>query len=125
MSGTLSLSGGPGSMSAGPFPAQLGSTLAPGQSAAVTIPLDRQLPDGPWNAALTLKSGVLEENSQARLQFPAGPGAADPVSPQDAIGAHLPVVIGVLTLLAALVIAAVVVIVRRRRARQQAAEHVA
>ena len=117
MSGTLSLSDGPGSLSAGPFPAQLGGTLAPGQSTVVTIALDQQLPDGPWNAALTLKSGLLEENSQARIQFPAGPGAANPVTLRETIGAYHRVVIGVLGLLASLVIAAVVVIVRRRRAR--------
>jgi hypothetical protein len=47
MSGTLSLSDGPGSLSAGPFPAQLGSTLAPGQTTTVSVSLDKQLPDGP------------------------------------------------------------------------------
>ncbi|MDT7708192.1 MAG: hypothetical protein QOG20_3799, partial [Pseudonocardiales bacterium] len=125
MSGTLSLSGGPGALSAGPFPAQLGATLAPGQSTAVTISLDQQLPDGPWNANLTLKSGLLEQNSQARIQFPADPGAAAPVAPQKTIADHLGLLIGALALLAALVIAAVVVIVRRRRARHQAAQHVA
>jgi hypothetical protein len=121
MSGTLALSEGPGSLSAGPFPAQVGSTLAPGQSAAVTISLDRQLPDGPWNAALTLKSGLLEENSHARIQFPAGPGSADPVSPRGTAAAHLGLVIGGAALLIALAAAAAaVVIVRRRRAHKQA-----
>jgi hypothetical protein len=117
MSGTLSLSDGPGSLSAGPFPAQLGSTLAPGQSTAVTIALGQQLPDGPWNAALTLKSGLLEKNSQARIQFPAGPGAANPASQRETLDNHLGALLGVLALLALLVIVTVVVIVRRRRAR--------
>lgn len=124
MSGTLSLTDGPGSLSAGPFPAQVGNTLAPRQSAAVTISLDRQLPDGPWNAALTVKSGLLEQNSQARVQFPTGPGTAAAVGPHDPISGHLTAVISVLTLLVALVIAATVVIMRRRRDRRQDAEHV-
>ena len=74
ISGTVSLSDGPGSLSAGPFPAQVGSTLAPGQSLSVMIPLDRQLPDGPWQVSLTLRSGLTEKTAQGRIQFPSGPG---------------------------------------------------
>jgi hypothetical protein len=117
MSGTLSLSDGPGSLSAGPFPAQLGSTLAPGQSTAVTIALGQQLPDGPWNAALTLKSGLLEKNSQARIQFPAGPATANPAAPLETLGAYLGVVVGVALLVLLVIVVAVVVMVRRRRPR--------
>jgi hypothetical protein len=123
VSGTLSLSDGPGSLSAGPFPAQLGSTLAPGQITTVTISLDRQLPDGPWNADLTLKSGLLEKNAQARIQFPPDPGAAAPVVPVAPEKDFPWVLISVLALLMALVIAAVVLVLRNRkrlRAAQQA-----
>ena len=122
MSGTLSLTDGPGSLTAGPFPAQLGSTLAPGQSTAVTISLNQQLPNGPWNAALTLKSGLLQQNTQASIQFPAGPGATAPVTSQNPLGDYLPVLIGALIVLA-VAITATLVIVRRRRAHRQDAQH--
>jgi hypothetical protein len=114
MSGTLSLTDGPGSLSAGPFPAQLGSTLAPGQSAAVTISLDRQLPAGPWNAGLTLKSGLLEESVEARIQFPSDPGSEAPVAAQKKIGDYLVYLIGGLVLLAVLATAAAITVRRRR-----------
>jgi hypothetical protein len=124
LSGTLSLSGGPGALSAGPFPVQLGSTLAPGQSTAVTVSLDQQLPDGPWDADLKLKSGLIEKNVQARIQFPPDPGAAAPVVPVVPQKDFPWVLIGALALLAAFVITAIVIAVRRRtrrRAVQQAA----
>jgi hypothetical protein len=127
VSGTLSLSDGPGSLSAGPFPAQLGSTLAPGQTTTVSVSLDKQLPDGPWNADLKLKSGLLEENVQARILFPSDPGAATPVIPvaPQKSAAYLWALIGALVLLAALAIAFLIIVARRRRARQEATRHVA
>jgi hypothetical protein len=124
LSGTLSLSGGPGGLSAGPFPAKLGSTLAPGQSTPVTVSLDQQLPDGPWDADLKLKSGLIEKEVQARIKFPPDPGAAAPVVPV-VPQKDLPwVMLGGLALLAALVIAAGVFVLRHRvrlRAAQRAA----
>ena len=44
MNGTLELTDGPGGLSAGPFPAKLGTTLAIGDTEPVTIALDKQLP---------------------------------------------------------------------------------
>jgi hypothetical protein len=77
MNGTLQLTDGPGGLSAGPFPATLGSTLATGASQPVTIDLDEQLPAGPWTAQITLKSGLVERTAEATLTFPdAGAGAA-------------------------------------------------
>ena len=118
MAGTLSLSEGPGSLSAGPFPAQLGSTLAPGQSAPVMIPLDQNLPDGPWRATLQLTSGLLEQTAEARIQFPSEPGAAAPVAAREVIENNPGIAIAALVLLAALVTATVVT-ARRRRTRRQ------
>ncbi|HET6817513.1 MAG TPA: hypothetical protein VFH66_09855 [Mycobacteriales bacterium] len=81
LSGSLKLTKGPGGLSAGPFPAQLGTTLAPGQSEPVTIPLDKALPAGPWLATLDMKSGLLERKAQATILFPTGSGAkAKPVA---------------------------------------------
>ncbi len=54
LSGSLTMRNGPGGLKAGPFPAQLGTTLGIGETAPVTIELDPTLPAGPWEAELTL-----------------------------------------------------------------------
>jgi hypothetical protein len=71
MSGTLRLSSGPGGLSAGPFAANLGTTLAIGATEPITIMLDKQVPDGPWHALVTLRSGLLERRARATISFPA------------------------------------------------------
>jgi hypothetical protein len=71
MSGALRLSSGPGGLSAGPFPATLGTTLAIGATEPITIVLDRQIPDGPWHALVTLRSGLIERSARATISFPA------------------------------------------------------
>ena len=71
MTGTVTLHNGPGGLSAGPFPAVLGATLGVGASSPVTIGLDRQLPLGPWDVRITVKSGALERVVEGRLSFPA------------------------------------------------------
>jgi hypothetical protein len=88
----------------------------------VTISLGQQLPDGPWDADLKLRSGLIEDSVQARIQFPRDPGAAVPVvpaTPQKV--ADFSVLTGVLLALAALAIALLVIVVRRRRERRKAA----
>ena len=71
MSGTLQLSSGPGGLSAGPFAANLGTTLAIGATEPIIIMLDKQIPDGPWHAFVTIRSGLLERSVQATISFPA------------------------------------------------------
>ncbi len=78
MSGYLRLLAGPGGLSAGPFPATLGTTLAIGDTEPVTIPLGRQLPAGPWDAMITLQSGLIRHSAQATITFPEA-GASPPV----------------------------------------------
>ena len=51
MSGTLELSDGPGGLSAGPFPATLGTTLGIGDTEPVTIALDEADPHRPVGRA--------------------------------------------------------------------------
>jgi hypothetical protein len=70
MSGTLQLSAGPGGIRAGPFLATLGTTLAIGDTEPVTIALNRQIPAGPWEASITLESGLLRRSAQAIITFP-------------------------------------------------------
>jgi hypothetical protein len=84
MSGTLRLADGPGGLSAGPFNAELGKTLAVGDSLPVTIALDDRLPAGPWLAQVTLKSGLVEHTAEATVTFPDS-GSAAPVPVGEAI----------------------------------------
>jgi len=99
MAGELELLDGPGGLYAGPFPASLGSSLAIGDSGQVVIPLDVQVPDGPWEAVITLRSGLLERSAQATLIFPrAGSAAPVPVTPNDDQWSFL-VMAGVLVIL--------------------------
>jgi hypothetical protein len=71
MSGTLQLSSGPGGLNAGPFAANLGTTLAIGATESIIIMLDKQIPDGPWHALVSLRSGLLQRSAQATIGFPA------------------------------------------------------
>jgi len=74
MSGKLVLKNGPGGLHAGPFAAELGTTLGIGQTEPVTVLLDKSLPDGPWDARITLQSGRIKHTAQATIRFPAGSG---------------------------------------------------
>ena len=74
MTGALQLRDGPGGLSGGPFPARLGTTLAPGDTEPVTVVLDKAIRGGPWTARLTLRSGLLERRAEATLTFPDSPG---------------------------------------------------
>ena len=79
MSGSLELSDGPGRLSAGPFPATLGLTLAIAATEPVTFSLDKLLPAGPWHARITLESGLVEHSAQATITFP-DTGTSPPVN---------------------------------------------
>jgi hypothetical protein len=71
LTGTLTLTDGPASTSAGPFTVTTGTTLAPGDSGSVGITLDPRLADGPWLAHLTLVSGLARQEITATIRFPA------------------------------------------------------
>jgi hypothetical protein len=116
MSGKLQLFSGPGGLSAGPFPAALGTTLGIGDTEPVTISLDRQLPAGPWDARITLQSGLLERRAEATITFP-DVGASPPVK-TTSIGSTwiYPALIGLAALLL-LTLAVLVVTLRRLRGR--------
>jgi hypothetical protein len=80
LTGRLVLSDGPGGLNAGPFPAELGRTLAIGDTRTVAIALDDRLPAGPWHAEVTFKSGLTERRGEASITFPeSGTAAATPV----------------------------------------------
>ncbi len=102
MYGTLQLTAGPGGLRVGPFPANLGVTLAIGDSEPVTIVLDRRLPAGPWDAGVTLHSGLISNSAQATITFPST-AAGNP--PYLAIVGLVIALLGITTL---------VVVIRRR-----------
>ena len=70
MSGTLKLLAGPGGLGAGPFPADLGTTLPVGGTESVVIILDEALPAGPWDARIALRSGLLVRSARATITLP-------------------------------------------------------
>jgi len=75
ITGDLELSEGPSGLSAGPFPLQQAATIAPGASQNVIFTLDAELPNGPWEAHLRLKSGLIEHETSVTITFPtAGQG---------------------------------------------------
>lgn len=127
LSGKLTLGKGPDGLSAGPFTAQLGTTIAPGQSEPVTVTLNTQVPDGPWKALIHLKSGLTSRTAEATITFPDGAGASKPrkTAAQKALAQTAPAakgssffpeaVIAALVLLAALGFA---VLRRSRRSHQ-------
>jgi hypothetical protein len=69
ITGSLTLSHGPGGLRAGPFAFVLARPLAPGTSRQVTVQLTKQLPRGPWRVRLDLHSGTTQRGSTATLAF--------------------------------------------------------
>lgn len=120
LTGELKLTDGPGGLSGGPFAARLGTTLGKGQTAPVLIELDKQLPAGPWQATLTLKSGILERSGSAQITFPdAGTAPAVPAETTGTNSNGSPLIIG--GIMALLVLAIVIFLVMSRKRRSSLA----
>ncbi len=117
MSGTLRLLDGPGGLTAGPYPAKLGFTLAIGATEPVVIALDKRLPAGPWDARITLRSGFLERSTRATIKFPDTDVA---VTGSDRVGWAYPAIATLAVLLLALIVA--LLISRSRQGRPRAAQ---
>ncbi len=84
MRGDLRLSDGPGGLSAGPFEARLGTTLGPGDTVPVMVPLDKAIRGGPWHAVISMKSGLLERRAEGDVTFPDAVNAvAAPVAAKE------------------------------------------
>ncbi len=69
LSGTVSLTNGPGGTSGGPFPSRTVVTLAPGQSGTLIFLAGKRLPDGPWLATVTAVSGLNKVTASATVDF--------------------------------------------------------
>jgi hypothetical protein len=114
LSGSLTLRNGPGGLEAGPFPAQLGITLGIGGTAPVTIELDPRLPSGPWDAELTLASGLDERTIFDVITFP-GSAQALPIEAEQSMPAWiLPALIVFIASLLVCIAVLGWVVVRRR-----------
>ncbi len=116
MSGTLQLADGPGGLRAGPFAARLGTALGIGDTEPVTIALNKQLPNGPWNAQVTLASGLIQHEASATLTFPAT-GTSLAVSTSTRHSSVWPLFATVATALGLLLAAVLWMIMDRRRRR--------
>lgn len=74
LSATIDLADGPGGVRAGPFDSEQATTLAPGESGAVTVAVPSVLPVGPWMATVEVRSGALRRVRAALITFPTEPG---------------------------------------------------
>ena len=72
LTGYLTLTDGPGGVSAGPFAIPDGViTLAPGQTYPARAILPKRLPDGPWRVMIVMRSGLIERKASATIDFAA------------------------------------------------------
>jgi hypothetical protein len=95
IAGELSLSDGPGGSVAGPFPLAAGATVLPGHTARLRALLDKRLPNGPWRARLTVRSGALQRVVTATITFPSAAGTTGaPVIPESWLTTHLSMLSG-------------------------------
>ncbi|MCR2811019.1 hypothetical protein [Microbacterium sp. zg-B185] len=115
--GTVSLTGGPGRTSAGPFDTPTATTILPGQTETVTISLDAGLSVGPWGSTVALTSGLIARDETATLTFPDAD--QNPQSPADATPWWVPASIGVVAALVAVGCVLYVARFRKRRARDE------
>ncbi len=113
LAGELRLTDGPGGLSGGPFSAELGTTLGVAAVAPVTVALDKQLPNGPWQANLILKSGTLERSASAEITFPEA-GRSGPAVPvrSGSSGGIVPLIAGIGALL---LVGLLIFLLRRRK----------
>lgn len=111
ITGSLILSSGPGGLSAGPIATEKTTTVVPGDTASVRSKLSAELPAGPWDATLTLTSGLISHEVSAEITFPdTGQTAAVPL--ETGGFPWLALVIGTAGML---VLAALLVLIQRRR----------
>jgi hypothetical protein len=117
--GQLELEHGPGSLTAGPFNVEVGTTLGIGERAPATIHLDKGLPDGPWRATVTIRSGELVKVARATITFPKGSGASSSPVPAESVKKQRKVLIPVALALVLLVLVGVAITAWRRRDRRE------
>lgn len=107
--GELKLTGGPGGLSAGPFPVEI-ATLAVGDDRVIELPLEAVVPDGRWTAKLTLTSGKVQRETTATVAF-------GPAMVESSVNVDAGTVLGISGVIALLAVAALGVVAYRRRDR--------
>lgn len=112
--GELRLEDGPVGLSAGPFEADTGTTVGIGDTAPVTVVLDKELPNGPWRAHMAITSGLERRTVEATITFPetAGPAPAVPVT--DKHGTPWGIIAAALAFTLLLILALILVLLARR-----------
>jgi hypothetical protein len=118
ISGKMTLSDGPGGLRAGPFNVEVGTTLGLKERAPATVHLDKDLPNGPWKATVTIQSGELVKTAKATITFPDEPGATGKPVQAESVRKQRRVLIPIaLTLVLALLVALFLLALRGRRRR--------
>lgn len=120
--GELTLTDGPGGLTAGPFDTTQTTTLGRNSSAPVSVTLAPALPAGPWTATITVRSGELERTVEAIITFPAASATeAAPAAATEVEGRQLlvPLALGLLLLVGVMVL---LVWRRGRRDEEEAQE---
>lgn len=123
LAGSLTLTNGPGGTNAGPFPAKLGTTLGIDQTEPVTVPLDRNIPSGPWRATITLSSDQVTRVAAATISFPQIAGETSAAVPAVAVH-HRNASFWAAAVIAVIILAAVGLLIflllwRRRREEEE------
>ncbi|WP_433530160.1 hypothetical protein ACQPYA_28870 [Micromonospora sp. CA-263727] len=70
MTGSATLSDGPGGVRAGPFDVVQGTTLAAGETGTVRVLFPTELANGPWRITLDLASGKVRRSASGTITFP-------------------------------------------------------
>lgn len=109
LTGDATLSDGPGGLSAGPFALDQATTIAPGKSGKVSYILKPELPNGPWAAHVTLKSGLFEQEETVDITFPT----EGPSNTGD--GRSIPLIVAIILILALIVGATAAALRHKRR----------
>ncbi|MFK3985319.1 hypothetical protein ACI2K4_33710 [Micromonospora sp. NPDC050397] len=115
LAGSVALSDGPAGMRAGPFDVLEGTTLAPGESGTVVAVLPRELPNGPWQIAVELESGLVRETATTRITFPDPGRPGQPGSPLSRLESPWLLTAGALAIT---MIVVLVLALSRRRSRR-------
>jgi hypothetical protein len=107
----------PSTASPGERYAAVWASVAPGQSEPVWFVLTSQMTDGPWNATVTLHSGLTRQAFRAQITFPRNARAAPPAPAHRSSGGLNLVMILASAILIALLTALVALIITYRRRR--------
>jgi hypothetical protein len=83
-----------------------------------------QLADGPWNATIVLRSGLVTGTYEAQITFPHQPGTAPSVSAHEQQSPGLdPLLLAILLAILAGTVALIIYFARRRRRDRRASGH--